>query len=375
MKKKKIAIACQGGGSQTAFTAGVLESIFENKVDDNYEIVGISGTSGGALNAALAWYGLLLKNKDKKVDISLLINNFWEELKANTPQEILLDYFNSEHIRATGKGHLPSVSDSPSSYLSKFLTSFMSSIIPRKNFTDFKGLIESHIDFDLAQKINEENSTTLLAGAANVLTGQIKVFNSREEKIITESILASAAIPSVFPAVEIEGQYYWDGLFSANPPISQFLKPGSIGKERMPDEIWIILIDPLSYNHVPESPYDILERRTQMTSNVSLLHDLEKLAIFSKLFRDGDLNENFLKKYGFHDDINVKFRIVKISQEIQEKLDYASKLSRNPDLIDSLIMEGKLRGQELVDSLNTEGYTPEQVMKTIFDKKVLYFNT
>lgn len=370
MKKKKIAIACQGGGSQTAFTAGVLESIFENKIDENYEIIGISGTSGGALNAALAWYGLLLKNKDKKVDISKLIQTFWDELKANTPQEILLDFLSSEHIRATGRGHLPSISDSPSSYLSKLLASLMSSIIPRKNFTDFKGLIESHIDFDLAQDLKEDGSTTLLTGAANVLTGQIKIFNSREEKIEPEAILASAAIPSIFPAVEIEGQFYWDGLFSANPPISPFLRPGLIGKERMPDEIWIILIDPLTYNHVPESPYDILERRTQMTSNVSLLHDLEKLAIFSKLFRDGDLNKSFLKKYGFHDNIDVKFRVVKISQEIQEKLDYASKLSRNPDLIDSLIKDGKLKGQELVDGLNVQGYTPEQVMKTIFDKKV-----
>lgn len=83
---RSIAIACQGGGSHTAFTAGVLKRILkENK--KQYEITSLSGTSGGAICAMLAWYGLLTNDKDKSIR---LLDSFWTDLSANSFQDMLL---------------------------------------------------------------------------------------------------------------------------------------------------------------------------------------------------------------------------------------------------------------------------------------------
>lgn len=88
MNKQKIAIACQGGGSQTTFTAGVLKAFFDNNIHHDKQIVGLTGTSGGALNAALAWYGLLKTARGDTMPIGKRIADFWEDLMAREPLEL-----------------------------------------------------------------------------------------------------------------------------------------------------------------------------------------------------------------------------------------------------------------------------------------------
>jgi NTE family protein len=101
--KVKIAIACQGGGSQTAFTAGVLKALFEEGVHRDFEIVGLSGTSGGSICAALAWYALEKKDREpwrREID-------FWQENTAQSPAEEAFNNFIIESLRNVSKGHLP----------------------------------------------------------------------------------------------------------------------------------------------------------------------------------------------------------------------------------------------------------------------------
>ena len=81
--KPKVAIACQGGGSQTAFTAGVLKALFENEIQDNFKLVSLSGTSGGAICALLIWYAL--KKGEEPAWKRLL--DFWQDNTAQTDQE------------------------------------------------------------------------------------------------------------------------------------------------------------------------------------------------------------------------------------------------------------------------------------------------
>ena len=178
-------------------------------------------------------------------------------------------------------------------------------------------------------------------------------------------ILASAAIPSIFPAVQIGDDYYWDGLFSSNPPISPVLRKKYMGTHRFPDEIWIVIIDPMECRKVPTSPDQILERRTQMTSNISLIQDLEKIAIFSEVIRDGGFKDAFLEDMGFSHAQDVVLRFIKISDNVQNQLDYSSKLSRNPQLIDMLIADGKKQGAAFVSSLSKPGMTPLEAFSEI----------
>ncbi|MFZ9646357.1 MAG: patatin-like phospholipase family protein [Fluviibacter sp.] len=366
MTRKKIAIACQGGGSQTAFTAGVLQGLFAAGVQNSHEILAITGTSGGALNAALAWYGLLKNAAGDSTPVQQRIADFWDELKASEPMEQWVDMIATQMLRASGAGYMPRLESSPSSQFSQMLQKLMGYLLPRTNYTDFKGLIESHIDFAEAARLNDpDQSTTLLMGAADVLKGKMKIFNSREDAITPETIMASAAIPSVFPATQIGEDYYWDGLFSSNPPLSPLIRQVHMGHSNFPDEIWIVMIDPLEYHKVPTAPDEILERRTQMTSNISLVQDIEKIALSWIMVNNGGVKPEFLESMGFSHAHKLRIRFIKISEEIQNTLDYSSKLSRSPQLIDGLIAEGKLQAASLMASLNEPGLTPMEALQQI----------
>lgn len=364
-KKTRVAIACQGGGSQTAFTAGVLRGLYSHGIQESHEIVALTGTSGGAVNSAIAWYGMLKNAAGDSTPVQDRIAAFWNELKASSPMEQWLDQLNTFVIRATGAGHLPKIESSPSTHFSQLLQSSAELLLPRKNYLDFKGLLESHIDFNEIPALIQATSPGLFMGAANVLNGKIRIFNSLIEQITVETILASAAIPSVFPAVKIGDDFYWDGLFSANPPISPVLRPAHMTNNQFPDEIWVVLIDPLRYNRIPTSPGDILERRTQMTSNISLVHDIEKIAIFHRSFKLGGLDPKHLEANGQGNFGDLTFRVIRISDDAQSALDYSSKLSRNPQLIDMLMTEGMQQVNAFIPTLKQPGLTPEEVLERI----------
>jgi NTE family protein len=110
-RKPKIAIACQGGGSQTAFTSGALKTLLEARAHDSFEVVSLSGTCGGAIRAALAWHAL--RKRDPAPWRRLAA--FWAENTAQSPAEEVFNYFAVGWLRAVGSGHVPMLQRSPSS--------------------------------------------------------------------------------------------------------------------------------------------------------------------------------------------------------------------------------------------------------------------
>jgi NTE family protein len=212
MEKPRVAIACQGGGSQTAFTAGVLKALFENKVQDHFNIVSLSGTSGGAICAFFIWYAL--KKGDAVVWKRLI--DFWQDNAAQTPQERLFNDSAIQTMRLISQGMIPSYNVSPSNPQLKTLMSFATQGM-RSRFTDFKELLETHIDFsEVAAWGVQPEPPIVILGACNILTGRLRKFVSCLEPMRIEHILASACVPNIFPAVTLETMAYWDGLFSDN---------------------------------------------------------------------------------------------------------------------------------------------------------------
>src|SRR5262249_56573225 len=106
---------------------------------------------------------------------------------------------------------------------------------------------------------------------------------SRHQPIRVEHILASCAVPNIFPAVQIDGDGYWDGLFSDNPPLQELMRPNSIGDENLPEEIWLIKINPTTCDQVPELPDDIIDRRNQLEGNISLFQQLRHLEMINNM--------------------------------------------------------------------------------------------
>ena len=357
MTKPKIAIACQGGGSQTAFTAGVLHALFEENVEKDFEIASLGGTAGGAVCASLVWYAL--KKGEQPIWRRLL--SFW---KDNTPQSTDERLFNDwvvKWLRAVNAGSWPALQLSPASPLAQTALSVVTSG-HRDNFADFRKLLLTHIDFDeIASWGPLPEKPVLILGAVNVLTGRLEKFISRKQAIQVEHILASCAVPSIFPAVEIGEDAYWDGLFSDNPPVDEPIRPAYVGEGNIAEEIWLIKINPTTRDSIPIRTDDIIDRRNQPEGNVSLFQQLVHLEMLNDLLLRGAFKEEFLNRLGVKAPIRIPnaFRgepdrpyhipCIEMSRKVQKSLDYEGKIDRGSENIDFLIEHGRKKGREFLE--------------------------
>jgi len=346
--KPKIAIACQGGGSQTAFTAGVLKGLVDQQFGRDFNVVSISGTSGGAVCATLLWFGFW-KNEQP---LCRRLIDFWKDLTAQDWAENTFNDAIVQGLRMVNSGLLPAFQLSPSSPFVQSALAWMT-VGLRKTFADFPTVLRKHIDFDeIAAWGPRLEPPVLILGAANVSTGQLAKFVSRQEPIRLEHILASAAVPSIFPAVPIGEHGYWDGLFSDNPPVEVLIRARTVGPENIPEEIWVIKINP-TYKFVPERPEAIFDRRNQMEGNISLFQQLDHLQLINEMILQDAFRPEYLARF----DIKAPIRIpksfstdpdrpyyipwIEMPDEVQETLDYQGKIDRSPQNINRLIELGE----------------------------------
>lgn len=324
---KHVAIACQGGGSHTAFTAGVLQALLRDIDVRKHRILGLSGTSGGALCAALAWTGLLEGDPARG---AVLLETFWQKMSATQFPDFWSNQWLLLQQRSRSVLGLPEISP----YL-----------LPTGGQDFMADLLREHIPFERLQSLITPHAPSLMIGAVEVLSGDFTVFHShpgpRQPGITVEALLASAAIPEMFRAVHIGKGIYWDGLFSQNPPIRGFLS-GKESREAKPDEIWVIQINPERRASEPMTSNDIDDRRNELAGNLSL---------HQELFFVDQTNDWLRKKWldaGHMKHVDVRF----IRLELD--LDYASKLDRSPAFIERLMDEGRYKGAEFIARLNKE---------------------
>jgi NTE family protein len=361
MSRKRIAIACQGGGSQCAFVAGALNALFDQQVHRRYEIVGLSGTSGGAFTAALAWFGLLKHARGDRTPIGDRILACWRDLSAQTPQELLLDKTCTEAVRLVERGVLPNVALSPSQLRFRLFTDLTSRWVGRPEFTDLRALLTKHLDFEALPGLVELDSPVLLVGACDVLDGNIKIFSSGRNEISVEALLASAAIPTLFPAVEVDGHKYWDGIFGSNPPVTGFLRKPLMAAAPPPEEIWIIQVNRARHETVPEWPADVFDRRNHLAGNLSLQHELQVIEMVNVLLHEGALTQRFRASFGLETTTAITVRFIRMSDELQKGLDYPSKLSREPRHIARLVADGEAQAGAFLGELQSAHDLPDVV--------------
>ena len=347
--KPKIAIACQGGGSQTAFTAGVLKSLAERGVGEDFDPVSISGTSGGAVCAALIWYSFW---KGDKPRWKRLID-FWKDNEAQDWGEQAFNEAIVSYLRVVNSGLFPAFQLSSSSPIVKSWLSLWS-LGTRPHFMDFPRLLSRYIDFgELATWGPRNHRPVLMIGAANVTTGKLAKFVSTKEAIRLEHILASCAVPNIFPVVPIGDYVFWDGLFSDNPPVEELIRPRSVGAENVPDEIWLIKINPTATDIVPEQADTIADRRNQMEGNISLFHQLDHLELLNDMILADAFRPEFLAQFdiktpilipkSFSTDPDKPYHIpcIEMPLEVQATLDYEGKIDRSSKNIEWLLEQGE----------------------------------
>jgi NTE family protein len=356
MSTKKIAIACQGGGSQCAFVAGALKTLLARGVQDRFRIVGLSGTSGGALTAAVAWNGLLLRGQPDHVSVADRIVALWKDLSARTPREVFLDGICTQMVRLAEQGMVPTIASSPSTPAFRFWSKWAAAFVARPEFTDLRVLLDKHIDFQALPGLDEPDSPTLRLGAGDVLQGDYNIFTSARGDISPEALLASAAIPNIFPAVWVNGHAYWDGIFACNPPVMAFLREVLVGKGHVPDEIWIIQVNPATHEYVPETSAEISNRRNHLAGNLSLLHELQMIDVVNLLLSEGALTPAFRARFGLDATERIAVRFIRMSKELAQGLDYPSKLSRMPGHIDGLMAEGERQANAFLADLDAAAF-------------------
>lgn len=314
----RVAIACQGGGSHTAFTAGVLGRLLREREDRSFELVALSGTSGGAVCAAAAWYGLLDDDAERAIET---LEGVWRDMAARSLFDRMANEWTVRTAEIAERGW-PVLEASP------YDVPFTS--VGRRRFLD---TLESHIDFERMPDLAADADLDLIVGAADVTEGAFETF--RNERVTSEAVLASAAIPTLFEAVEIDGHWYWDGLFSQNPPIRDFLTmPRRL--EEKPDEIWIIQINPKRRDEVPESLEEIADRRNELAGNLSLYQEVDFIEQVNEWVEEGTLS-------GEYKPVDVEFI------EMDGELSTSSKLDRDPEFIERLMQRGARRAERFLD--------------------------
>lgn len=323
---RRIAIACQGGGSHTAFTAGVLGRLLRSEELRRSQVVGLSGTSGGAVCALLAWHHL---SRGDGAGAAVALEAFWRDNSATAPHEQIV---NSWVLWASNLQNIVTVpAVSPyDSYLS------LSAL------EEFKKMLERRVDFAGVAVQPENSHPVLLVGAVDVLSGEFKAFNSRRDRITAETILASAVIPTLFRSVSTgDGGTYWDGLFSQNPPVRELTDEG-------PDEIWVIQINPKELESEPRTVVEIADRRNELSGNLSLYQELHSIEKIDQLLQEGLLPPE--SKYK-----QIVVRVIELARSrFSRSLGTASKLNRDPRFIEELMAHGESRAEEFLAALAFE---------------------
>ena len=276
--KKTIKLALQGGGSHGAFTWGVLDQLLE---DERIRIEAVSGTSAGAMNAVALADGMA---RGGPAEAHKCLEKFWSAISAaaqNSPiRRSIFDKFMGNWSLDTSPAYI--LMDHLSRIFSPYDTNPM-------NFNPLRDVVGKCVDFDA---VNDAKALKVFLAATNVRTGRPKIF--RQPGIQLDCVMASACLPFMFKAVEIDGEAYWDGGYMGNPALFPLVDECDAG------DIVVIQINPFYRPDVPQSARDIQNWLNEITFNTSLLKELRSLAFLWEIIHYENLERERFRDVHVH---------------------------------------------------------------------------
>jgi NTE family protein len=277
-KPRPIDLALQGGGSHGAFTWGVLDRLLE---EDSIEFSAISGTSAGALNAAVLASGHGSAGRD---GARKALRAFW--LDVARAGAIFSPFSNGATHASTNPFSLENLPGY------QWMNSFFRALSPYEfnpmNLNPLREVVERHVDPRAVQACD----TALFITATSVHTGQARIFTGAE--VTVDALLASACLPFMFQAVEIDGEPYWDGGYTGNPAIYPLIY------DSRSLDVLLVRINPLARPGTPQHSMDILDRINEITFNASLIGEMRAIAFVSRLVREQKLDPGQYKDMRLH---------------------------------------------------------------------------
>jgi NTE family protein len=312
MRKTRATLALQGGGSHGAFTWGVLDQLLE---DGRVEIEAISGASAGAMNAVAFSYGYLIGGRD---GARQALKDFWDAVAAKAPPSFVpTDWSQSNGLQ---------VKPTPafSAYLSmvRFFAPYQ---LNPFDLNPLRDILVAQFDFD---RLRAESRLDLFIATTRVNTGTLRLFRTRE--LTLEVLLASACLPALHSTVMIEGEGYWDGGLTANPPLYPLLH------ECEARDLIAVLLHPCRWPEAPTTASEISQRLTEISFGAAFFSELQGIALARRevqrsLFAWGHL-ERRLRRLNLH---------VIEAPELMGTLDTISKLNAQASFITALHDAGR----------------------------------
>jgi len=301
---RRINLALQGGGTHGAFTWGALDRLLE---DDRVEFDGLSGTSAGAINGAILALGLLEGGRE---GAKAALERFWRALGAKFAVSPLRAHPVEKALWGWDMTYSLAYNafDTMTRVLSPYqLNPFAMEFNPLR-----KALAES---LDLARLRADKSAMRIFISATNVRTGKPKVF--RREEITVDALLASACLPNVFKAVEIDGEAYWDGGYLGNPAL------WPLYHERMAADIVLVQLNPLLRPELPTSTSDIMNRLNEISFNASLMSEMRAIDFVQRMLEAGRLEQPRYRRIFLHTiEDEERMRAFKLSTKFNGEWDF-----------------------------------------------------
>jgi NTE family protein len=281
--RRRIDLALQGGGSHGAFTWGVLDRLLE---EDDLEISGISGTSAGAVNAGVLVTGLA---RGGPPQARQALRDFWRDVSVSG--QIFAPFpANTGH---PGNGNFNFDQLPGYQWMNVFWRAFSPYEFNPLNLNPLREVVRRHVDETVLKTCHQrEPKVHLFITATAVHTGQAHVFTGDE--LSEEALLASACLPFMFQAVEIDGEPYWDGGYAGNPAIFPLIY------ETDALDVVLVKINPLRREGTPRRSVEIIDRLGEITFNTSLVAEMRAIAFVSRLLREHRLDPGRYKDLRMH---------------------------------------------------------------------------
>ena len=276
----RINLALQGGGAHGAFTWGALDRLLE---EDWIEIAAISGTSAGALNGAALKAGLARGSREAARE-----NLAWLWAQVGAAGDLRLTSWMAALV--PGPAQVSAALEYSVGFTA--LDAVQRAVSPYAYGPFYLNPLERIVRDLRFEDVCAPEGPAFFVNTTNVRTGKIRVFSAAE--VTPEALLASTCLPTVFKAVEIDGESYWDGGYTGNPALFPLFAP------ELPNEIVIVNINPLERAGVPRSPQEIQNRINEISFNSSLLRELRAIAFVARLLREGGLRRGTFKEVGIH---------------------------------------------------------------------------
>jgi NTE family protein len=316
-------LALQGGGSHGAFTWGVLDRLLE---DERIEIEAMSGASAGAMNAVALAHGLTIGGRD---GARQALKDMWLSIATKSPFNFMPEDWSTPESIA--RQTAPSSAIKTFLLLARFFSPYQ---INPFNLNPLRDILEGQIDFD---RLRAESKLELFIAATQVSTGMPRLFRSKELTI--DALLASACLPALHHAIEIEGESYWDGGLTANPPIRPLLYECSAR------DIVVVLLHPSRRPEVPITADDIWHRLTEISFSSALFAELQGIALAKGVAKQGLFSfgklERRLRRLNMH---------LIDAQDLMSELSVLSKLNTQAAFISALHDEGRRRADAWLEA-------------------------